>query len=1430
MFWKLAVVFLFIIVIDILGHALFKIKRRISEWFVLAGIVAGTIICTFGAFRSDEKNKDESRSKLYCAYRYIEDGSQEKAFVVLNEISDDNKEDQEALKAFSYALSGDYIKAYFITEQFLAGKAFGKDKGSIISSLQDICSNQIGIESSGVDAESFDYSFDNYLAYLDAHDSVSEDSTENSIYYEISKLLESYVETIGFYDREKEKFEEDYAVDRLINGEELTYITESEIEDIVKKYGETEEILKLECKYYSQSQRYDKAKETAKKLVKAKDCPEYRVILTDIIADEAFVRENAVIDYYSEKMFASDYSFDFDQDDYSFDEKNEYILYKLDEKDSEITKYLNEADDKYKEAAKIEQKYGYDDAKGDIEKLKAEGEEYLKKANYVQVERAKNYIIAQNPDGKDKTGLYDLELAKLNLTSGNKKEAGVYLYKVIDNSETIEDNSLIKDEVEKVVAEYNAMTSEAATLGFTSAVTQLVDKQSQNIIQNKVGTVNGSFSDYVGNTLTYSKIYIHISKIDTSNYPEISAYVNINGQKDENSEKELASNFTEKDFQLIDTQYEISDFQLISDDKAKDINIALVIDRSYSMEGAPLANAKVAAKAVVDNMDTSTQKLSVVAYNDYADICCNLNSDKTVLNETIDDIRIGTGTNIGAGLASGLDSLSGASGTKAIILMSDGQNYGDEAIVDDALQKALKEGITVYTVVFGDADQEYMERIADYTGGKCLVADSNNLANIYLTLQKYIVNNYCFKYTVTKNVDTDPRFLQVCIPQYNTYDSKDYWIREENAPEYDEDGRIIRVGDDYLSVSAITPGNISVQDAKDGIELKFSGNGFKDITAIEVNGVQLSDIKTTSESEMTAKLKGDIPAGEHSFKIRTGDGRLVISDIMLKVFQSGTTTSVRLGCTTITADTIGRIADDTLIATGNVMINNFIHFSDDITIKVDGLSSDVNLAGTSMVYLGDSGRITGKGKLYLNYNQIVDAGNSDIEKFATKNIFANLFVKDDLIISNGNIYAEIKKDSTDFDQTLSDYDLSIPFLFDVDVMEVKLYSNRLQMDIKELNPAKIIDDIKDSLKSAKERKAEEEAKKKEKANKAKNDQKNNDGSNKKTWKSRVGNTLLKSSANVTVAATTDGLEFGGGFEIDGSDDIKLGPISLNKLGGSFNTLDEDHKYWSFVAEVGFDTIPIGKVGVDSIGIELSSYYHMLDTVKISVGIDGVTFYKVIKLKEVSGQLQGISTLWIKYKSDQLGSDAKEYLANKVGEKVENIDIQDIILSVTAKIEVNLLASAPSNDLVNKLSEWLELGEGEATAEINFSVPEFKISAKMDILKTAEARAELFIGKNGFELSAGAGFDISLWGCSLTGDADWKIGDDWNKFYIGFEADGGLHIPFFGIHYNGDFDADFELSHDFTNIALTFNINGSIKKIWYDENGGPTIFNKIKCSF
>jgi Ca-activated chloride channel family protein len=155
------------------------------------------------------------------------------------------------------------------------------------------------------------------------------------------------------------------------------------------------------------------------------------------------------------------------------------------------------------------------------------------------------------------------------------------------------------------------------------------------------------------------------------------------------------------------------------------MNVSLVLDRSGSMSGAPLAYSKKACQFVTEQMGQQDQ-LSLVAFDDEVRtvFAPQSVSHKDVMKQQIETIRSGGSTNLSGGLLQGIQYV--VQGKKdgsinRVILLSDG--HANEGITDRAkLQSIAREfqslGIGITTMGVGDGfDEELMEGIADDGGG-----------------------------------------------------------------------------------------------------------------------------------------------------------------------------------------------------------------------------------------------------------------------------------------------------------------------------------------------------------------------------------------------------------------------------------------------------------------------------------------------------------------------------------------------------------------------------------------------------------------------------------------------------------------------------------------------------------------------------------------
>jgi len=159
------------------------------------------------------------------------------------------------------------------------------------------------------------------------------------------------------------------------------------------------------------------------------------------------------------------------------------------------------------------------------------------------------------------------------------------------------------------------------------------------------------------------------------------------------------------------------------------LNLSLVLDKSGSMQGKKIANLREAAKLVVERLGPQ-DTISIIAFSDrkYVIAPSQLVADKAELMLQIDRIRDGGGTAISGGMKLGLAELDKALAPDRIsrmLLLTDGQTFGDEEACKKLGAQAGSRGIVVNALGLGDDwNEDLLDDVAEASGGKADFIDS----------------------------------------------------------------------------------------------------------------------------------------------------------------------------------------------------------------------------------------------------------------------------------------------------------------------------------------------------------------------------------------------------------------------------------------------------------------------------------------------------------------------------------------------------------------------------------------------------------------------------------------------------------------------------------------------------------------------------------
>lgn len=152
--------------------------------------------------------------------------------------------------------------------------------------------------------------------------------------------------------------------------------------------------------------------------------------------------------------------------------------------------------------------------------------------------------------------------------------------------------------------------------------------------------------------------------------------------------------------------------------------MVLVLDKSGSMEGLPIALARQAAKSAAELLSGRDQ-IAVIGFDSEALIACEMTRADSVnkIHNAIDSLAAGGGTNMFPAMVLAKQMLEDTPAKiKHMICLGDGLT--EAADFESLTQLLTSSGITVSTVALGEADRDLMARIADIGRGRYYETDN----------------------------------------------------------------------------------------------------------------------------------------------------------------------------------------------------------------------------------------------------------------------------------------------------------------------------------------------------------------------------------------------------------------------------------------------------------------------------------------------------------------------------------------------------------------------------------------------------------------------------------------------------------------------------------------------------------------------------------
>jgi Ca-activated chloride channel homolog len=218
-----------------------------------------------------------------------------------------------------------------------------------------------------------------------------------------------------------------------------------------------------------------------------------------------------------------------------------------------------------------------------------------------------------------------------------------------------------------------------------------------------------------------------------------------------------------EDSQLFYILLEITPTQTPEQWSKTPLNLALVLDRSTSMQGAKMDMVKANAIRMLRQMKPA-DIISVIAFSDQAEVLvpASRSPDMGRIESKVSLLQPGGSTELLRGLESGINEVRRFLNPKYInhlILLTDGHTYGDEKACYQLASEAADQGIGISGLGLGEKwNDEFLDKLASMSGGSSMYVSAPKDLHRYMeekfsTLIKTFAENLTLEYETDENVD-----------------------------------------------------------------------------------------------------------------------------------------------------------------------------------------------------------------------------------------------------------------------------------------------------------------------------------------------------------------------------------------------------------------------------------------------------------------------------------------------------------------------------------------------------------------------------------------------------------------------------------------------------------------------------------------------------
>lgn len=160
--------------------------------------------------------------------------------------------------------------------------------------------------------------------------------------------------------------------------------------------------------------------------------------------------------------------------------------------------------------------------------------------------------------------------------------------------------------------------------------------------------------------------------------------------------------------------------------------VVLALDASNSMARQQKFDAAKASASAFVAAAPDDVKIGLLTFSDTINVIAAPSTDHLALTSALDGLSLTLGTRVYDAVQQAVD-LTGSTGARSVLLLSDGKDEGKGATIEQAIESALASEVVVDVVALDQqpTQRSLMSQISEATGGDVIASDPDSLATVF---------------------------------------------------------------------------------------------------------------------------------------------------------------------------------------------------------------------------------------------------------------------------------------------------------------------------------------------------------------------------------------------------------------------------------------------------------------------------------------------------------------------------------------------------------------------------------------------------------------------------------------------------------------------------------------------------------------------------